>query len=81
MKKKTRKKFNLTRPAMTILLVGLPVILAELIWLVFGFCRELQLSPSCAIITYPAMFEYIMLSLTILTAGAVLADCIAKQNS
>lgn len=77
---KKRKNLMLARPAARILLIGLPVILAELLYLSFGFVRELQTSPSYALVTYPAMFEYIMMSLTILTAGALLADCIAKRQ-
>ena len=81
MKKERKKNLRLTRPARRILLVGLPVILAELLYLMLGFLRELQISPSCAVATYPAMFEYIMMSLAILTAGALLTDYIVKMNT
>ena len=59
---------------------GLPVILMEFLLFLISFRQDMITDPIYAIHYYPAMLEHIMMSLTLLIAGAFLFDYIAKRE-
>ena len=79
-KKKNKKKITLSKQAEKLFLICLPIILIDLIALFISFLDEYALYPQYATAVYPAMFEYIMMSLTILTGGGLLFDYIVKSE-
>jgi len=77
---KNKEKLRLSRQAELVFLVGLPIILIELLFLLSDFLADYSISPSYAAVIYPPMFEYIMMSLAILTGGGLLFDYIVKSE-
>jgi len=77
---KNKERLRLSRQAELLFLIILPIILAELLVLVSDFLTDYRASPSYAFIIYPPMFEYIMMSLAILTGGGLLFDYIVKSE-
>lgn len=75
-----RRLQPLSSPAARILHLGLPVILAEFLLFLIFFWRDMTVDPIFALHYYPAMLEHIMMSLTLLIAGAFLFDYIAKRE-
>ncbi len=73
--------FELSRPSVTILRVGLPIIAVELIYLLKCILPELESSQSYVLSVYPPIFEYILTSLAVLIGGALFIDYFVKNNS
>ncbi len=73
--------FGLSRPSVLILLGGLPVIIIEFLVLLGRLLPDIESTPTYVLAVYPPMFEYIMMSLTILLGGAMFIDYIVKNNS
>ena len=82
MKKRKSKHARqiLSAPAMYVLRIGLPIIVAELFAFLVFFRQDLQKDATYALHRYPPMLEHIMMGLTLLVIGAFLFDYIAKRN-
>jgi len=78
-KREKTKKIALSREAERLFLICLPMILVDLIALFISFLSEYELYPQYAVSVYPAMFEYILMSLTILSCGGLLYDYVVKS--
>ena len=78
--KEKTKKLRLSIQSERLFLICLPIILVVLIALFISFLEEYERYPQYAAAVYPSMFEYIMMSLTILTGGGLLFDYIVKNE-
>ena len=72
---------SLSYPSTYILHLGLPVILAEFLLFGVSLHHDISIDPAYAMHYYPGMLEHIMMSLTLLIAGAFLFDYIAKRET
>lgn len=86
-KNRQKKRFDIIRAlssiskeALAILKVGLPIIATALIALSLKMHGELENDPIRVITTYPDMFSYILAALTLLILGAALFDIISKNR-
>lgn len=81
MKRFFREKVGGISPAAAkILHICLPLVLVVLLTLLADFLSELETRAGYALIVYPERFEYVMTSLVLVTAGAVIADISDKQS-
>lgn len=71
---------GISKEALAILKVGLPIIAAALTALSLKMHGELESDPIRVITTYPDMFSYILAALTLLILGAALFDIISKNR-
>ena len=71
---------SLSAPAMRVLHIGLPLVLLELIVMLFSFLRDRVHNATYALYYYPIVLEYIMMSLTLIIIGAFLFDYLAKEK-
>ena len=83
--KKTKRFLRLRPPRMSkeavrVLIFGLPFISTSLIALTLKMQSELPSMPVTVIRTYPAMYEHILASLTLLILGAMIFDIMAKNK-
>ena len=70
----------LSASAMRVLHIGLPPVLAELIFLLFSFLRDRTRNATYALYYYPILLEYIMMSLTLIVIGAFLFDYLSRKK-
>lgn len=73
------RQMALSREAAWVLHIGLPVILCELIFFLVSLLRDRVGNAAYVMYRYPAMLEYIMMSLTLLVIGAFLFDYLARK--
>ena len=78
-KRENSNKIKLSRQAERLFLICFPIILVVLIALFISFLDEYKIYPQYAAAVYPPLFEYIMMSLTILTGGGLLYDYVVKS--
>ena len=71
---------GLSTPAMRVLHIGLPPVLAELIFLLYSFLRDRTRNATYARYYYPILLEYVMMSLTLIVIGAFLFDYLSKKE-
>ncbi len=86
MKNKNLKSFlecarGLSCPAMTLLLIGLPLTLFSAIRLLAAMLPHIDQDPIYVLLTYPAYLEHILMSLCILFCGAAVLDIEMHQVS
>lgn len=79
MKNKNQKSFlecagGLSSPALTLLLIGLPLTLFSAIRLLSAMILHIDQDPIYVLLTYPAYLEHILMSLCILFCGAAVLD-------
>ncbi len=74
------KKISLSGSALCILHIGLPLIILEMIFLIFSFTDACKQDAVYAIYYYSSVLEYIWASLVLVILGAFLFDYMAKQN-
>ena len=71
---------KISSEAANVLKVGFPFIITALVALTIKMQDDVTEHPVTVLHTYPAMYEYIFASLTLLVLGAVLFDVIAKNK-
>ena len=76
---KNKKSFircvnELSKPAMILLVTGLHLIFSVALCLIIVIIRDFKSDPLCVFYTYPAMVEYILMSLCIVFIGAAVID-------
>ena len=84
MKNKNQKNFlecarGLSSPALTLLLIGLPLTLFSAIRLLSAMILRIDQDPIYVLLTYPAYLEHILMSLCILFCGAAVLDIEMRQ--
>ncbi len=72
---------GLSKPALTLLLIGLPLTLFSAIMLLTVIAFGVIFDPVYVLLTYPAYLEYIMMSLCILFCGAFIIDIDCRDIS
>ena len=71
---------NISFAAAMVLRIGLPAVLLSLIAFVRLFLIDRAKDPVLALYRYPAMLEYILLSLALVILGAFLFDYLSSQK-
>ena len=84
-KRRKRKGFfeclsGISRQAEIFLLVGLPVILIEMLYILCGFLRDYKMSEIYAVTVYDELFSYALMSLTLLIGGALFVDYVIRSS-
>lgn len=74
-------RYSLCRQAAVILKAGLPIIAASLLYILFSLEYKSGADLCRFVLALPSMLEYVFLSATILTAGALLFDYVVKRDS
>lgn len=75
-----RRTLLLSNAASMVLHIGLPIVMIEMIVFVICFLKERGRNAAYALYRYPAMLEYILMSLTLIIIGAFLFDYISKRE-
>ncbi len=83
MSRKRLKSFKncvkeLSPSALSVLMIGLPLILASMLTFLFTLLGEIKSDPIFAMLTYPENFENILMSLLLTFTGAALFDANEK---
>lgn len=71
---------ELSKPATTALILCLSLTVIALIRLFAGMVTDFMEDPIYVLLTYPELFEYILMSLTLTFGGAVLIDITVKEQ-
>ena len=72
--------WSISRGAYLVLSIGLPVVVLELLFLLFSFLRDRAYNAVFALYYYPMMLEYILMSFTLVIIGAFLFDYVSAQK-
>ncbi|HHT54181.1 MAG TPA: hypothetical protein GX011_04515 [Clostridiales bacterium] len=72
---------RISRHSIRLLHICLPLITAVLIGITIMFRDAIRECPASALYKYPEVFEYIMISLVVAVAGAVILDISEKRDS
>ncbi|MGI6167427.1 MAG: hypothetical protein ACOYIA_04735 [Eubacteriales bacterium] len=72
---------RMSRHSVRLLNICLPLITASLIGLTVMFRNSIKECPASALYKYPEVFEYIMISLVVAIAGAVILDISDKKDN
>ena len=70
---------GLSAPALTLLLIGLPLTLFSAIRLLALIMLGISRDPVYVMLTYPAYFEHILISLCIIICGAAILDIDSRR--
>ena len=71
---------RISRGAYLVLSLGLPLVVFELLFLLFSFLRDRVHNAVFALYYYSMMLEYIMMSLALLVIGAFLFEYVSAQK-
>ena len=74
-----KKRFCLTPISKILLITGLTVVLAYLIYILISILLLKSTSSDVLVHIYSPQLEYIMMSLTLIISGALLLDVTAKE--
>ncbi len=85
MRRKEVKKFRecvneLSGQAAAALIVGLTLTLASFSTLLFNMIKDFLIDPVYVLMVYPALIEYILMSLVLTFGGAALIDLFVREQ-
>ncbi|NLW73278.1 MAG: hypothetical protein GX057_00035 [Clostridiales bacterium] len=72
---------RMSRHSVRLLNICLPLITASLIGLTIMFRNAIRECPASALYKYPEVFQYILISLVVAIAGAVILDISDKKDN
>ena len=75
-----KSTWTISKEAYTMLRIGLPLIISQLLFLLGSFLRDRTYNATYALHYYPMILEYILMNLTLIIIGAFLFEYISKKE-